>query len=82
MIENEINPRTVRTAIEIQINLKTVPENHKNPRDSARDKSQAVGRKSDKCQWKFRVVTERKNHKLNNTCPKAIKTRSGKNHST
>jgi len=53
MIENEINPRTVRTAIEIQINLKTVPENHKNPRDSARDKSQAVGRKSDKCQWKF-----------------------------
>jgi hypothetical protein len=60
MIENEINPRTVRTAIEIQINLKTVPENHKNPRDSARDKSQAVGRKSDKCQWKFRVVTERK----------------------
>jgi hypothetical protein len=57
MIENEINPRT---AIEIQINLKTVPENHKNPRDSARDKSQAVGRKSDKCQWKFRVVTERK----------------------
>ena len=33
MIENEINPRTVRTAIEIQINLKTVLENHKNPRE-------------------------------------------------
>jgi hypothetical protein len=32
MIENEINPRTVRTAIEIQINLKTVPEHHGHPR--------------------------------------------------